>query len=170
MRIYNSELRHCIIQNNRSDKYGGGIYAYGINSSEKACTIDHCIITRNEAVSGGGGIVNRNAMMRHCEVTHNVATNYSSSGGGVYIENGNSYSVSNCLIANNTAGYGGGIYSGSYTAVVENTTIVRNSHHRNRKDLQQLSCTSYSIVFTLPLKNQLDQYKPTILSIGRELA
>lgn len=49
------------------------------------------------------------------------------------------------------------------------TTIARNSHHRNRKDLQQLSCTSYSIVFTLPLKNQLDQYKPTILSIGREL-
>ena len=123
---YNSELRHCIIQNNRSDKYGGGIYAYGINSSEKACILDHCTITHNEAVSGGGGIVNRNAMMRHCEVTHNVATYYSSSGGGVYIENGNSYSVSNCLIANNTAGYGGGIYSGSYTAVVENTTIVRN--------------------------------------------
>ena len=49
------------------------------------------------------------------------------------------------------------------------TTIIRNSHHRSKKDREQLSCTSYSVVFTLPLKLQLDQYMPTILSIGSEL-
>ena len=49
------------------------------------------------------------------------------------------------------------------------TTVIRNSHTRNKKDLKQLSCTSYSVVFTLPLKLQLEQHMPTMLSIGAEL-
>ncbi len=49
------------------------------------------------------------------------------------------------------------------------TTVIRNSHCRNKKDLKQLSCTSYSVVFTLPLKLQLEQHMPTMLSIGAEL-
>ncbi|MBO7533738.1 MAG: hypothetical protein J6T46_07100, partial [Victivallales bacterium] len=49
------------------------------------------------------------------------------------------------------------------------TTIIRNSHLRNKKDHNQISCTSYSVVFTLPFKQQLDEYMPTILQIGSEL-
>lgn len=49
------------------------------------------------------------------------------------------------------------------------TAIVRNSHIRNKKDRSQLSCTSYSVVFTLPLKLQLEQHMPTMLTIGEEL-
>ncbi len=49
------------------------------------------------------------------------------------------------------------------------TAIVRNSHIRNKKDRSHLSCTSYSVVFTLPLKIQLEQHMPTMLTIGAEL-
>ena len=49
------------------------------------------------------------------------------------------------------------------------TTIIRNSHHRDKKNREKLSCTSYSVVFTLPLKLQLEQHMPTMLSIGSEL-
>lgn len=49
------------------------------------------------------------------------------------------------------------------------TTIIRNSHHRDKKNREKLSCTSYSVVFTLPLKLQLEQHMPTMLSIGAEL-
>jgi cell division protein FtsI/penicillin-binding protein 2 len=49
------------------------------------------------------------------------------------------------------------------------TAIIRNSHIRNKKDRSQLSCTSYSVVFTLPLKIQLEQHMPTMLTIGAEL-
>jgi cell division protein FtsI/penicillin-binding protein 2 len=49
------------------------------------------------------------------------------------------------------------------------TTIVRNSHLRNQKDRGQISCTSYSIIYTLPFKIQLEEHMPTILNIGSEL-
>ena len=42
------------------------------------------------------------------------------------------------------------------------TTIVRN--HRRNDD--KLSYTSYTVIFTLPLKTQLDNYMPTIMEIG----
>ena len=49
------------------------------------------------------------------------------------------------------------------------TAIVRNSHLRNKKDRKQISCTSYAVIFTLPLRVKLDEYMPTILQIGSEL-
>ena len=49
------------------------------------------------------------------------------------------------------------------------TSIIRNSHFRNPKDRKQLSCTSYSVVFTLPLRVKLDEHMPTILQLGAEL-
>ncbi|MBR5026790.1 MAG: penicillin-binding protein 2 [Victivallales bacterium] len=49
------------------------------------------------------------------------------------------------------------------------TRIIRNSHIRNKKDRKQISCTSYSVVFTLPFKQQLAEYMPTILQIGSDL-
>ena len=49
------------------------------------------------------------------------------------------------------------------------TRIIRNSHIRSKKDHDQISCTSYSVVFTLPFKQQLAEFMPTILQIGSDL-
>ena len=49
------------------------------------------------------------------------------------------------------------------------TTIIRNSHHRDKKNPNMISCTTYSVIFTLPLKIQLKQHMPTMLAIGSEL-
>ena len=49
------------------------------------------------------------------------------------------------------------------------TAIIRNSHRRNKDNPNKFSCTTYSVVFTLPLKLQLEQHMPTMLSIGSEL-
>ena len=69
---------------------------------------------------GAGAYLYSNGKINHCIVRNNTAY----SGGGVYA--GYYSAVTNCLIANNTASYsGGGIYS--YYANITNTTIVRNS-------------------------------------------
>ena len=49
------------------------------------------------------------------------------------------------------------------------TRVIRNSHLRSKKDKKQISCTSYSVVFTLPFKQQLCEYMPTIMQIGSDL-
>ena len=49
------------------------------------------------------------------------------------------------------------------------TRVIRNSHLRIQKDEVKISCTSYSVVFTLPFKQQLGEYMPTILQIGSDL-
>lgn len=76
-----------------------------------------------------GGAISTNVpvAISHCSILNC----YASSGGGLYINNVNSGTVTltNCIIMNNSAGNGGAIYiyNCSATVVVSNNAIARNS-------------------------------------------
>ena len=121
----NAIFRHCRFTNNSTYYYGGGVYASSSNYNIPIL-IDDCEFTHNTASSGsGGGLGGNYAVIRHCVFTHNFA---SANGGGIYIMNALSdqATVSNCLVANNTAAYGGGIYFNTSNTLVENSTVVNN--------------------------------------------
>ncbi|MBQ3733773.1 MAG: fibronectin type III domain-containing protein [Bacteroidales bacterium] len=115
--LYDSEIL------NNTGTSGGGILA-------QYAVIDNCRFRGNVATgtgssNGGGAVRSSYSKFYHCTFTHNRAASY---GGAIYIYDAASYSatLSNCLIANNSANDGGGIYCTSGSAIIENTTIVNN--------------------------------------------
>lgn len=120
----NITFRNCQFISNYAQNYGGGAYANG--SSSYPILFEKCQFTGNHSVDQGGGVYSSYAIACHCIFTHNLS-NYN--GGAIYITSASSAqpTVSNCLLANNTASNGGGIYSGSSYASVENSTIVNNT-------------------------------------------
>lgn len=90
------------------------------NHFSTATLWDGFIIQHGRSYAGAGVGLFTNAQINHCKIMYNSCTG--GGGGGVYAEHG---SVSNCLIANNTANWGGGLVSLSSSVV--NSTIVRNS-------------------------------------------
>jgi len=121
----NAVLRNCRFTQNTAAN-GGGVYAYNTYSNTTPILLENCVFTHNTASGDGGGLYNLNTVARQCVFTHNYATNQ---GGAMYIYYAlsNQATVSNCLVANNTADYGGGIYSNPNHANVENTTVVNNT-------------------------------------------
>ncbi|MBQ3735201.1 MAG: right-handed parallel beta-helix repeat-containing protein, partial [Bacteroidales bacterium] len=83
-------------------------------------TIQHGYVPSEYSNLGGGARLLRNGGLSHCVVKNNSAYE----GGGVYVCYAPSF-ISNCLITNNTATYGGGI--DAWYATVTNNTIVRNT-------------------------------------------
>lgn len=126
----NTILRNCNIVNNTAYSDGGGVYIVADNN--RPTVLDHCDISHNTAANNNGGGVNASyGILRYCTVSYNRSSN--GQGGGVYIYNASNYNnfggaISNCLIANNTATYGGGIYNQSSNTVIANSTIVNNSN------------------------------------------
>lgn len=126
-----SGLYNCRIINNESSSIGGGVYVDA--DYERNTILDHCTIADNNA-STGGGVYASYADIRYCIITHNSCSNY---GGGVYVSNGNGNvvnTISNCLIANNSAYQGGGVYSSnssSYGIRISHSTLVNNSSTQN---------------------------------------
>ena len=93
---------------------------YQPSSFEKQTVWDGFTIQNGQTTGDGGGACLRNkGKLSRCIIKNNIAT----IGGGVY-EDYNS-EITNCLIANNTAEYGGGIFSGN--AIISSSTIVRNT-------------------------------------------
>ena len=121
-----ASLYNCVFLDNTGYN-GGGIYAYSTNETGNgAIDIENCQFRGNVATSNGGGIYANYVMITHSSFTHNRAN---SNGGGVYINYASQFfpALSNCLIANNTANTGGGIYNYSGASTIENSTIVNNS-------------------------------------------
>ena len=125
-----STLRHCRIINNTAYN-GGGVYVEA--SYYNNAVLDHCEIDHNSAYYCGCGVYSGYAQIRHCFITHNYpqTNNNYTNGGGVFIANaGNNsgqHAISNCLIANNSSKYYGGVYITGSNAYIDNTTIVNNS-------------------------------------------
>ena len=145
----------CQFDNNNAAEFGGAIY-HNLNAAEITdCTftgntsaqggavnfyndsdvvIKDCTLTGNTATGRGGAIFVRyssNAQIVNCvitgnEVTGNASTERSGYGGGVYVY-GNT-TITQSLIADNTAKTAGGVYAeGSYTLKVDWSTLYNNT-------------------------------------------
>lgn len=129
-------ISDCIIEGNRAVS-GGGI------KCEMGSTIlvEDCVVRGNEAEAGwlsegfcwGGGIgvVTASAMLRRCTMDGNTAMAEESlggfsSGGGVYAEEASDCAMEDCLLANNTADFGAGVYIVTCSPTIEGCVIRQN--------------------------------------------
>jgi len=132
--IYNgfvsSTIDSCIIQGNTASN-GGGIF----NDGGMAPRITNCLIKDNYASNNGGGICNdekNDAIISGCTIILNTAT---SRGGGIYSGQDSSSNttyaepeITNNVIANNWATWGGGLYCAAYSKPeIINCTIAGNT-------------------------------------------
>lgn len=107
-------IENCVIQNNRSDWYGGGIYIKGDGSSIFApITIRNCTLSGNEARWSGGGIqigaAGDNSIYVAAMVNCTISENEAETGGGISVIRG-VLSLRNCTISKNLArSEGGGV-------------------------------------------------------------
>ena len=99
-------LASCDIYDNEAGM-GGGVYSDG------ETTLANCALTNNTASKYGGAVIisNGSLLLDSCTLTDNTA----SRGGGVYSDEGGETTLVNCTLANNTALYdGGAIYQTGY--------------------------------------------------------
>ena len=114
-------LRNCIIRDNHTETFGGGIYINS-NTVTNKVFLTNCEITGNSA-SLGGGICDRNTtILTNCKISNNTAN---TKGGGIYLYNTASPILKGCVISNNTANNAGGIYARG-KCVLYNCDIVMN--------------------------------------------
>jgi hypothetical protein len=112
-------LSGLTIQGGRSGS-GGGILSYGAD-----LTIDHCTISGNSAQNQGGGILNGSGTITILDST--IQGNDFS--GGFYgggIENDDTMTIRNSVVAGNSAESGGGIFNAG-TLTVSNSVVSGNS-------------------------------------------
>ena len=117
----NSVLDGFTIRNGYDPASGGGIYC-GSGSP----TIQNCIITNNRARDDAGGIMCDVASptIRNCIITKNIAEVWE--GGGMHCRSCTGAILDNCLITENSAGYGGGIGSSGDNFLPPGDVIVTN--------------------------------------------
>jgi parallel beta-helix repeat protein len=101
-------ISNCIVKDNYSEGYGSGIRLERI----AAAKVSNCIITGNSTLGGwsnGGSIscIGSNVTVDNCLISGNKS-DYS--GGGIYIRDYSTLTISDCTIADNSANVGGGIY------------------------------------------------------------
>lgn len=140
---YDAKLNNCLIFNNDSAFEGGGaaegllanctITANGasVGAGAALSTLNQCTLTFNSATLDGGGAWD--SILNQCLLAYNSATqdgggaagctlnnseiltNQAYDGGGYYCVNLISfYGLTNCVLAGNTANYGGGADGGGY--------------------------------------------------------
>jgi hypothetical protein len=135
----NATIEACLVQNNRG-KNGGGIYtSQNVNNLIKSCEIlnNTTATTGNgtthnpahaaatpSASNWGGGVLLNNATITNCLVAGNTAY----AGGGITVRE-NTAKVIGCVVVNNTATYGGGIAFDKRvtTGTIINSTVAANT-------------------------------------------
>ncbi len=118
-------LIDCTISENRAGNIGGGM-------ATARCSgwTHNCVFSKNSASGNGGGVGFWYAgapILSSCKISENSANG---SGGGI-ISYGSGVTITNCIIAKNTAGAGGGIFAAGDAffwgqLTVKNCTFSRN--------------------------------------------
>jgi putative cell wall-binding protein len=120
-------LRYLTIEDNQSDASGGGVYFGGNNTG--SIDIHNCIIRRNAcngaSSTGGGMYLHRAASLSvdQCEVTENTAANF---GGGISSSFAALGTITNSLIAENSAKQEAGVWLANGTVGVYGCTLAGN--------------------------------------------
>lgn len=110
-------LSGCTFTGNRSTAPGGGVNNY------QTITLTGCVFSGNTSPEGAGMFTNGRAALSGCTFRGNRCT--LSGGGG--IENGNTATLTNCVVSRNSAaGSGGGIWNRG-TAVIRACTVFGNT-------------------------------------------
>ena len=129
-KIVNCVIEQCIAGGLGPANSGGHGAGIGLIRGCEATIID-CVIRNNTAYvnSRGAGVYCRQstALLVNCDISYNSARG-SLSGGGLYFGGfGAGVVLENCLISNNIAGAGGGIFAESFDYVrLTNCTIAGN--------------------------------------------
>lgn len=134
-----STISHCSFIHNVAQR-GGGLYGQSVQISDCLFAYDtanyggglttsgkmvRCVIKHNLSYTEGGGMYGGGPVSQ-CEFTHNKSNNY---GGGMTLTGSTNSlpALSNCLIANNTATYGGAGIHNTGSCSVRNLTVVCNN-------------------------------------------
>ncbi len=141
------EINQCSFLNNYAT-YGGGIY-------NLTCSpiISNCLFSTNTATRWGGGIYNTTSAQTQI-INCLVVNNYSATtGGGIYnydVDGSNPCNVfiTNTTVANNSAGYCGGVRI-YFCAVTLNNCIVWGNTHTSGTDGSQISVSAVSEITTI---------------------
>ncbi|MBO7455825.1 MAG: hypothetical protein J6T76_05440 [Paludibacteraceae bacterium] len=114
----NGQVKHCLIQDNTTTSYGGGV----ANNSKGSVLIDDCIIRRNKSTANGGGI-------RICGTVQNSliernTTSSSGDGGAAHLQTDGK--MINCIVRLNSAGKNNGAIRVYGSCVIRNSLIYAN--------------------------------------------
>ena len=123
---YQCIVSNCVVRGNESTRPGGSTFnAYGhtynsgVGGGVMDCEVIDSVIESNSSYNGGAGAAC--SSLTGCKILDNVGSwtgTAFSYGGGAY-----SCSLTNCLLAGNSAGYGGGAFYGD----LENCVISNNT-------------------------------------------
>ena len=129
-------IDNCIITNNMSSNYSGGIY----NSSGTA-NITNSTITGNTTQYGGGIYVNGGtANIINCTISGNSA---SINGGGIY-GSGGTANITNSTITGNTANQGGREIHNNRATLSALNTLIWNSSNATAGNLTLTNCATFN--------------------------
>jgi predicted outer membrane repeat protein len=145
-------LRNCVLSNNESTTYGGGIYFIGaLDSPVSFIRIQNSHLAGNHTGHNGGAVhVSGTLHIENSTFSNNIAymgcaifnaagattvesSTFSGSaahgyGGAIY--NQDTFTLRESTISGNSAPRGGGIYSAGGTLVIEDSTLSGNSANR----------------------------------------
>jgi len=94
-------------------------------ANQSVVTIENAILQNNTIANGALAVsASANVLLKHSVIRNNTAQN---KGGAIYTSGNSKLDVRNCLIVNNQAAEGGGLYIDNPTMKILNTTIAQNA-------------------------------------------
>lgn len=127
MAAENAHLTGCTVTGGKASDYYN-ITGSGVRITGRGGKVSWCRLTDNKHgayyTDGlGVGMESLNSWVTHCMIDNNVSSSTVDNGGGVNMKNG---ILENCLIVNNTARHGAGVYVANGNGKIRHCTIAKN--------------------------------------------